>query len=192
MTEITDKRLLRGSRARQAIARRGVDIASKDGLDGLSLGRLATDLGLSKSGIQTLYGSKEKLQLAVAETARDLFQEAVVRPALKAAPGARRLRALVDHWLRYATTPLFAGGCFWAANLPAFDDHPGPVRDALFGHHDAWLARLAEEFARTGVPDPALAAFQLDAALMAANTSLRRGATEAPDQVRRTLECLLS
>lgn len=192
MTEITDKRLLRGNQARQSIARHAVDVASRDGLDGLSLGRLAGDLGLSKSGIQTLFGSKEKLQLAAAEAARELFKEAVTRPAQRVPPGVRRLRALIDRWLDYAAAPLFAGGCFWAANLPAFDDHPGPVRDVLFGQHDAWVAQLADELRRAGVPDPGLSAFQLDAVLMAANTALRRGEPGAPEKVRRTLETLLA
>lgn len=122
---VEDQRLVRGARTRRRIARHGVDVASLEGLNGLSIGRLATDLGLSKSGIQTLFKTKENLQLAVAESAREEFAEAVVRPARTAPPGGARLRALTEHWISYVEAPLFAGGCFWAASLPDFDSRPG-------------------------------------------------------------------
>ncbi|WP_433516559.1 TetR/AcrR family transcriptional regulator [Nonomuraea sp. CA-143628] len=195
----TDQRLLRGARTRQAIARHAVDVASLDGLNGLSIGKLATDLGLSKSGVATLFGTKEKLQLAAVASAREAFLDAVVHPASTAAPhGAARLRALTDHWISYAETPLFTGGCFWAANLPDFDSRPGPVRDALFGHHRDWVTLLTTEFrhaAETGESaplDPDLTAFQLDAVLMATNTALRIGDNTAVPKVRRMLETFLT
>ena len=118
-----DGRLLRGLQSRRTIVRHAVDVASLDGLDGLSFGRLATDLGVSKGGIQTLFGTKENLQVAVAEAARGAFEEFVTRPALAQPPGAVRLSALADRWIAYAEEPLFPGGCFWAANLPVFDSH---------------------------------------------------------------------
>ncbi|MFF3341408.1 TetR family transcriptional regulator C-terminal domain-containing protein [Streptomyces flavidovirens] len=61
-----------------------------------------------------------------------------------------RLRALTEHWISYAETPLFTGGCFWAANLADFDSRPGQVRDALVRHHRDWLARLARRVAPRG------------------------------------------
>ncbi|MCP9976875.1 TetR/AcrR family transcriptional regulator [Actinomadura madurae] len=140
---VTDGRLVRGARTRRTIARHAVDVASLEGLNGLSLGRLAGDLGLSKSGIQTLFRTKENLQLAAVESAREQFADAVVGPALAAVPGVTRLRALIERWIVYAETPLFTGGCFWAANLPEFDSRPGPVRDALFRQHGEWLSVLA-------------------------------------------------
>src|SRR5689334_12672673 len=97
-----DGRLRRGARARRSITRHAVDVASLEGLNGLSLGRLATDLRLSKSGIQTLFRTKENLHLATVEAARELFVDAVVRPAQSAPPGAARLRALVANWIDYA------------------------------------------------------------------------------------------
>lgn len=188
-----DQRLLRGARTRQAIARHAVDVASLDGLNGLSIGKLATDLGLSKSGVATLFGTKEKLQLATVAAAREAFRDAVVRPASTTPPGAPRLRALTEHWISYAETPLFAGGCFWAANLPDFDSRPGPVHDALFGHHRDWLALLAGELRQAGGADldADLAAFQIDAVLTAANTALRLGDRDAVDKVRRLVEGIL-
>jgi AcrR family transcriptional regulator len=184
---MTDGRLLRGARARRTIARHAVDVASLEGLSGLSIGRLATDLGLSKSGIQTLFGTKENLQLAAVAAAAEEFADAVVRPAREAPPGAARLRALVDRWIVYAETPLFAGGCFWAANLPDFDSRPGAVRDALVRHHRAWLALLAGELQEIPGLDAELAAFQLDAVLTAANTALRLGDDEVVTRIRRVV-----
>jgi AcrR family transcriptional regulator len=192
-TGTSDQRLLRGARTRQAIARHAVDVASSEGLNGLSIGRLATDLGLSKSGVQTLFGTKERLQVAVAESAREAFLDAVVHPASAAARGAARLRALTEHWISYAEAPLFEGGCFWAANLADFDSRPGQVRDTLFGHHQDWLGLIADELRQAVAAkeiadlDVDLAAFQIDAVLVAANTALRLGDTDAVRKVRQVV-----
>ncbi|KUN10197.1 transcriptional regulator [Streptomyces yokosukanensis] len=195
--EVTDLRLVRGARARQRVARHAVDIASLDGLDGLSIGRLATDLGLSKSGVQTLFGTKENLQLAAAESAHREFEQAVVRPARSAPAGAARLRALTEHWIAYAQAPLFTGGCFWSANLPAYDSRPGAVRDALLAHRDAWLKLIDEQLRRAvgdgdSAPlDAELAAFQMDAVCNAANIAMRLGDDGAAGKVRRVVEGFL-
>lgn len=195
----SDGRLLRGARTRRAVARHAVDVASLEGLSGLSLGRLATDLGLSKSGVQTVFGTKEALQVATAASAREAFLDEVVRPAARAPRGRDRLLALTDRWLDYAETPLFPGGCFWTANLADFDSRPGAVRDALLGHHRDWLDLIAGELreaVRTGQVaaglDAELAAFQVDAVLAAANIALRHGETDAAGKARRVIDGLLS
>ncbi|MFI1170360.1 TetR/AcrR family transcriptional regulator [Streptomyces melanogenes] len=194
---ITDKRLLKGARARETALRRAVDIASLDGLDDVSFGRLATDTGMSKAGIQTLFRSKEVLQLATIDYAREMFIDAVVRPAKEAAPGVDRLRALIEHWIGYATTPLFEGGCFRVANIARFDSKPGPIRDALLHNQQEWLATLANQV-RNAVGsreiaelDIDLAVFQIDSVLCAANTALRLGDEDVIAKVRRTVEDLL-
>jgi AcrR family transcriptional regulator len=190
----TDQRLARGAKTRRAITRRAVDVASLEGLNGLSIGRLATDLGLSKSGVQTLFGTKEQLQLAAIEHARELFTEAVVKPALSADRGVARLRALVERWLVYVETPLFPGGCFWVANYADFDSHPGPVRDALFREQAHWRGLLAAELRHaTNIPelDPDLAAFQVDAVLWATNIGLRIDDKDIVSKARRTIEQIL-
>lgn len=199
MSEVVqDRRLLRGARSRQAIVRHAVDVASLEGLDGLSFGRLATDLGVSKGGIQTLFGTKENLQVAVVEAAGEVFEEAVIRPAQARPHGAPRLRALVDRWVAYAEKPLFPGGCFWAANLPVFDSQPGPVRDALARQQRAWRGLIAGELrhaANTGkiaVLDADLVAFQIDAVLTATNTALRLGQDNAMDIARRVINGFLA
>jgi AcrR family transcriptional regulator len=194
---VSDQRLLRGARSRRTIVRHAVDVASLKGLTGLSLGLLATDLGLSKSGVQTLFGTKENLQVAAAEAAREAFVDAVVRPALAAPQGVARLRALVERWVAYVEAPLFPGGCFWAANLADFDSRPGPVRDALVRHQRDWRGLLAgtlrdaTDAGEIAPLDADLAAFQLDAVLLAANTALRLGDGDAVPKVRRVLEGLL-
>jgi AcrR family transcriptional regulator len=193
----TDQRLARGAKTRRAITRRAVDVASMEGLNGLSIGRLATDLGLSKSGVQTLFGTKEQLQLASIECARELFTETVIQPALTADHGVARLRALVERWLVYAETPLFPGGCFWVANYADFDSRPGLVRDTLFRQQARWRGLLADELRHTKEGknstelDPDLAAFQIDAALCAANIGLRINDKDIVSKTRRTIEHIL-
>jgi AcrR family transcriptional regulator len=193
----SDGRLLRGVRSRRLIARQAADVASVEGLNGLSFGRLAADVGLSKSGVQALFKSKENLQLAAIEAAREAFLDAVVRPAQSARPGVARIRALLANWIDYAEAPLFPGGCFRAANVAELDGRPGPVRDALFRDLRDWRSSIAAEL-RQAVDageiadlDPDLAAFQIDAALCAANSELRLGDTAAVGRVRRVVEAFL-
>ncbi|WP_232519913.1 MULTISPECIES: TetR/AcrR family transcriptional regulator [Actinosynnema] len=195
---ITDKRLLRGARTRRAVLRHAVDVASLEGLEGLSFGRLAADTGMSKAGVQTLFRSKEILQLAAVEHAREMFVDAVIRPARSAPRGAERLRALIEHWIVYAETPLFAGGCFRAANLAEYDSRPGPVRDALFRDQRVWVGVIAGELRHAvesgGIAelDADLVAFQIDALLCAVNTALRVGDDSATDKARRVVEGFLA
>lgn len=196
--EVTDKRLLRGARTRRTVLRRAVDIASLEGLGSVSFGRLASDTGLSKAGIQTLFKTKEALQLAAVEFAREMFIDTVIRPARSAPAGVARLRALLDHWAVYAETPLFAGGCFRVANLADFDSRPGQVRDALFHDQREWHETIATELRNAvaageiGALDVELAVFQFDALLCAANTGFQSGDTEAVGKARRVIDGVLS
>jgi len=195
---VTDGRLLRGARSRQTVARHAVDVASLESLDRLSLGRLAHDLGLSKSGIQALFGTKEKLQLATIEAAGQAFDEAVVRPAMAHASGLERLNGLVERWIEYVDQPLFPGGCFWAANLPVFDSRSGSIRDALAAQQQVWRGLLADELRRAAADghavrlDPVRAAFLIDAVLTASNTALRLGNNDAKETVRRIIDGLVA
>ncbi|MFX0575328.1 TetR/AcrR family transcriptional regulator [Nocardia nepalensis] len=193
-----DKRLLRGARSRRLVLRQAVDTASLDGLEGLSFGKLATDTGLSKAGIQTLFKTKETLQLAALDLAREMFIDAVIRPARAQPHGVRRLRALIEFWISYAETPLFAGGCYIVANMPEFDSRPGPVRDALVRDQRDWISTMAHEL-RHAIDageiadlDADLVAFQIDAVLWAANTALRLGDTDVVHKIRRVVEGFLT
>ncbi|MEE4494961.1 TetR/AcrR family transcriptional regulator [Streptomyces sp. BE230] len=195
--KVTDKRLLRGARTRKIVLRQAVDVASLEGLGRISFGHLALTTGLSKAGIQTLFKTKESLQLATVEFARELFIDAVIRPASSAPRGVARLRALLDRWIVYAETPLFAGGCFRTANLAEFDSHPGPVRDALLHDQQEWHEVIAAELRcalETGEItelDVELTVFQIDALLCAANTALQAGDDNAVSKARRIIESLL-
>lgn len=193
-----DGRRRRGAQTRARVARRAAELASVDGLESLSLGQLAADLGLSKSGVAAAFGSKQDLQLATVHAAREIFVEQVVRPALDRPPGVDRLRTLVDAWLGYVEAGVFPGGCFMASVLPEFDDRPGPVRDALRDAHRDWLGLLTTEVAVAqaagDLPDvPAdEIAFEIDALLAAANLSRNLGVTSSLERVRRILDRMLA
>jgi AcrR family transcriptional regulator len=180
------------------VLRHAVDLASLGNLEALSFGRLAAGTGLSKAGIQTLFGTKEALQLATVDQAREMFIDTVIRAALEAPRGAARLRALIEHWITYATAPLFAGGCFRVANLAEYDGRPGPIRDVMARDQQDWRDLLAREL-RHAVSageiaelDAELAAFQIDAVLCAANTALRLGDSGVEDKIWRTVEGVLA
>ena len=161
----------KGERTRAAILDRAADIASVEGLEGLTIGRLAGDLGMSKSGLFRHFGSKQDLQLATVEAARDRFVAMVLEPAGAAPDGAPRLRAMAEHYLDYLHS--FPGGCFWGATASEFDDRPGPVRDAIAASLDAWMAELVRQATAAGIADPDRYAFELYAVITAANARWR-------------------
>jgi len=169
----------RGLRTRRAILLRAVNIASLDGLEGLTIGKLASTLGISKSGLFAHFGSKEDLQCAVVEQAREIFVERVVRPAYQFG-GLRRLRALCENWLAYVEERVFPGGCFFSAVCLEFDDRPGRVREQIVGLMKKWLGNLEQaardaqelgEIAREA--DVRQLAFEIQALAMGANWSSR-------------------
>jgi AcrR family transcriptional regulator len=131
----------RGLKTRGAILRKAVNIASVDGLEGLTIGKLASSLRISKSGLFAHFGSKEELQCAVVDEARDIFVEKVVRPA-RHFRGLRLLRALCENWLSYGEQKVFPGGCFFSAASLEFDDRPGPVRERIVSLMKKWLETL--------------------------------------------------
>lgn len=161
----------KGEQTRAAILDRAVDLASVEGLEGLTIGRLASDLEMSKSGLFRHFGSKQELQLATVGAARDRFVAMVLQPASSAPDGAPRLRAMAEHYLDYLYS--FPGGCFWGATASEFDDRPGPVRDAIAASLDAWMAELVRQATAAGVDDPDRYAFELYAVVMAANARWR-------------------
>ncbi|GJF32300.1 TetR family transcriptional regulator [Kitasatospora sp. NE20-6] len=146
MAATTDGRVQRGNETRRAVLLRAVEVASVEGLDALSIGRLAGDLGLSKSGVFASFGSKEELQLAAVRAAQRIFHDAVIAPvdAVAPAPGLARLRALCDSWLAYSRGRVFPGGCFFSAVSAEYDARPGQLRDALAAAGLAWEEHLRD------------------------------------------------
>ena len=166
----TDGRLLRGEQTRGAILTRAADIASAEGLEGLSIGRLATELRISKSGVFTHFGSKQELQLATIGKAVEVYREHVLEPALAEPPGLGRVRALLAAWQRYEREPVFSGGCFFHSAMAEYDARPGRVRDAIAASQRDWLGfleRCLREARDLGeidaAADLAQIAFELDA-----------------------------
>jgi AcrR family transcriptional regulator len=136
---------IRAERTRAEILKRAVDIASAEGLEGVSIGRLAAELVMSKTGVFAHFGSKEELQLATVNMAAEIFVAEVVEPALKGPRGLPRLSALLHSWLSYVERIVFRGGCFFAAASAEFDSRPGKVRDKIAELTKAWVVGLEDE-----------------------------------------------
>lgn len=195
----TDGRVARGDQTRQRILRRAVDLASVEGLEGLSIGRLAKELGISKSGVFVCFGSKQDLQLATVREAAAIYQRHVLEPALAVAPGLGRVRQLCDSWLDYSRDRIFPGGCFFFATSAEFDAQPGPVHDALAAAGRSWtrfVERTVEDARQLGdLPadtDPAQLAFELNAFLDAANAaSVLHDEPSAYDRARTAIRTRL-
>lgn len=133
----------KGEKTRRAILDRALDLASELGLEGLTIGRLADDLRLSKSGLFAHFRSKDALQLATLEHAASKFADTVLRPALKKPRGEARLRALLELWLKWSALNSLRGGCLFASAATEFDDRPGAVRDRLVVLQRQWLDVIA-------------------------------------------------
>jgi AcrR family transcriptional regulator len=168
------------ARTRREILAIAVDIASAEGLEGLSIGRLAAELNMSKTGIFAHFGSKERLQLATVDAAKVIFFDRVVQPSLACPRGIKRLTAMLENWLGYVEQIVFRGGCFFAAASAEFDSRPGPVRDLIAELTSAWLTAIREEiaFAKTqrriqAAVDPAQLAFELHAYVQEANWAFK-------------------
>jgi AcrR family transcriptional regulator len=133
----------KGEGTRDRILDRALRLASRDGLEGLSIGVLATDLGLSKSGLFAHFGSKEDLQLAVLAEAARRFEETVMKPAFLAARGEPRIRRLFENWLGWIADPASPGGCVFLAAAAELDDREGRPRDFLVGSQRQLVASLS-------------------------------------------------
>jgi AcrR family transcriptional regulator len=176
MSEQRDGRVLRGEQTRASVLERAVGIASVEGLDALSIGRLASEAAVSKSGVFARFGSKEDLQLATIEAAAEIFADRVVAPAFAVPPGIGRLWELCAGWLGYSRARTFPGGCFFYAVAAEYDARPGRVRDAIATTRAGWttlLERAVDDARQLGDlaedTDTARLAFELDALGAAAN-----------------------
>lgn len=176
-----------------------MEIASIEGLEGLTIGRLAAELNMSKSGVHGHFGSKEGLQLAVVDAAADVFTREVAQRAAGTAAGMPRLLAVCAAWVSYVEREIFPGGCFFTAAAAEFDDRDGPVRDAIAGLSTGWQrdlrhhVRLAIE-AGDLLPDTDAdqVVFELSGQMLALNHALRLNRDHtAPDRARQAMSRLL-
>ncbi len=172
--------LTKGSRTKKAILDTAAALATQEGLEPLSIGRLAEATGMSKSGLFAHFGSKEELQLATVEHAAAMFVDEVIAPAREAPRGLARVWALCDRMVDYAERQVFPGGCFFAATAFEFNNRPGPVRDRIEKMMRSWVSylehavRQAQELGELDpAVDPAELAFQLDAFAQAANAQFQ-------------------
>lgn len=170
----------RAEKTRSEILKRAVDITSAEGLEGVSIGRLAAELSMSKTGIFAHFGSKEELQLATINMAKNIFVTEVVDPALKSPPGISRLSALLQGWLSYVERSVFRGGCFFAAASAEFDSRPGKVRNRIAELTKAWVVGLEDEVGEakklnqlSKKVDPRQLVFELHAYVQEANWAFK-------------------
>jgi AcrR family transcriptional regulator len=184
---------------RAAIIDRAVATASIEGLEGVTIGRLADDLGMSKAGVIGHFGNKADLQRAALHSARAIFTAAVWETAEDRPRGLPRLRAICDAWIEHITNSPFPGGCFMCTVATEWDARDGDLHDDVRDNWQHWLKVLAREAASAreqgDLPadaDPQLIAFELNAIAMGLNQALqlfddRRAPARARKAVRRVL-----
>jgi AcrR family transcriptional regulator len=195
MKTAAGSRKAQGEGTRKAILEAAVHIASAEGLEGLTIGRLATELSMSKSGLFAHFGSKEEMQVATVEAARSIFIREVIRPAFEGERGLLGLWRLCDTWLSYVESGVFRGGCFFAAVSAEFDSRPGAVRDRIAETMKEWLATLQRAVADAQTAkelkselDPSQLAFEFNALELGANWAFQLyGDKEAFARARQSI-----
>jgi AcrR family transcriptional regulator len=188
-----------GERSRAAILRAAARLATVEGLDGLSLARLAAAVGMSKSGLFAHFGSKEELQLATIDAASTIFDRLVIEPAGEKAAGVPRLRAYVERFLEHVEEGVFPGGCFFVSAMGELGTHPGAARDGAMAFSQRWLALLAQQVAAAQTAgdldptaDPSQIAFELNAYMVLGNMQFVASADPAAlERVRRAVDTRL-
>jgi AcrR family transcriptional regulator len=172
----TTERRSDGARTHAAILDAAMRLASVEGINGLTIGRLATELGVSKSGLYAHFGSKERLQRETIAAAREVIEREVTTPAMAAPPGLPRLGATTDAFFSYVERRVFPGGCFFANLLAEVDAQPGPLQREIRADYDAWrdfLESTLTDAQRLGElvrgVDPVQVAYEVDAVLEYAN-----------------------
>ncbi len=187
------------AQTRAAIVERAAERASVVGLEGLTIGSLAEDLGLSKAGVVGPFGSREELQLAAFRRAMAAFRERVWDPIAELPAGRERLAALCERWIAELQAPAYPGGCFMTTASTEWDARSGAVHDTVAKWVSLWLRTLsaeAEVAVRAGeLPpdvDPDQFAFELNGLMMGLNQALRlTGDPAAADRARRSVGRLL-
>lgn len=165
-----------GEETHAAILEKAMELASMEGLGSLTIGRLARELGMSKSGVFAHFRSKKRLQRETIEAARRVFAREVMRPALAAPEGLQQIEAFCEAYLSYVERGVFPGGCFFAHMLAEFDAQDGPLHAEAVADQRGWsemVGRLIRVAKKRGEIDPrtdeAQFAFELYAPLELAN-----------------------
>lgn len=188
MTEKVDGRRARGDITRRLTAEVAARMATVDGLDSISMSQLAHATGYSASGILTVFGNREAIQLAAVRHARTIFIAEVVTPAWGKDPGPKRLTSLVTNWFNYVERGVFPGGCFLVATSVEYGARPGPVAEAVRDLKRQWISLLETELAMGHRPSKKrtntvqMTAFQLDAYMTAAN--IRHRIADDPEALK--------
>ena len=188
-----------GARSRRAILAGATALATVEGLEGLSIGRLAEHIGMSKSGLYAHFGSKEELQLATIDEAQEIFEREVVHPTLDHPPGVEQLLAFCDAYLSHLERRVFPGGCFFASVAAEVATHEGRVRDRLRDFMAGglqWLAEQIHEAQARGEldadADSGQLAFEIDSLLHGAHASFMLYGSEEPlERARRAIRARL-
>jgi AcrR family transcriptional regulator len=170
----------KGEQTRAAILDAALKVASRLGLEGLTIGTLADETGMSKSGLFAHFGSREGLQLAVLEHAAQIYGQRVFLPALKIARGLPRLRALFERWLDWTIASGLPGGCIMISAAAEYDDRPGPIRDAVIANQRRGMA-ISEKAVRLAIEeghlrtdtDPEQIAFEMLGIVLASHNHRR-------------------
>jgi AcrR family transcriptional regulator len=166
-----------GERSRSAILREAAKLSTVEGINGLSIGRLAEAVGMSKSGLFAHFGSKEELQLATIETARGIFDEVVIQPSLGAPSALERLRQLMENFLRHVEDRVYPGGCFYVSVGAELGAQSGPVRDTALGLSGEWTQLIVQTIVEAqaegdiaATEDAVQLGFELTGSLLLGNT----------------------
>ena len=190
----------KGEQTRGAILEHAIGVASAKGLEGLTIGRLAEALDLSKSGLFAHFSSKEALQVATLDRAAEKFVEAVIRPALARPRGTPRLRALFERWLRWPQEVPQPGGCIFVQAAVELDDRPGPARERLVALQREFMSTIAraakgavEEGHLPRGTDPEQFAFELYGIMLSTHHASRLlDDARAAQRARRAFERLIT
>lgn len=178
---------------RERILGHAVQIASREGLEALTIGRLATELGMSKSGLFGHFGSKEELQLATIDRGSEIFADTVIAPAQDTPAGEERLARLVNNFIDYLEQSTFEGGCFWGSVSAEFDNRPGPVRDRIQQKFGYWIDMLRQQSAEAGVSDPEQRTFELVSICQGANSAYQLfGDAQVFNRARTAINAILA
>jgi AcrR family transcriptional regulator len=140
-SDTTTKTMRKGELTRAAILDVALDLASRDGLEGLTIGLLADRMNMSKSGVFAHFGSREDLQIEVLKLYHRRFEDEVFYPSMKEARGVPRLQAMFARWVKRVTVEI-ASGCIYISGAVEYDDRPGAIREALVGMVRAWQDAL--------------------------------------------------